>query len=190
MSKHKSNEWEFQGQVLIWINEQIARRPGLGLDKATQEPSKITPNRSDLVIWWNRAADSAFLTIELETPAVPINDPTLLWDASQKATRWGAACFAVYNMQTAELYKTPASGIATPADRVHQFPLNRLISGVDDWLDERKAVSLRADTLSIFDTAWELFAIKSERAVEIEASVFVDKLGARLQQLRSFSNPP
>ena len=189
MSKHKSSEWEFQGQVLTWINEQIARRPGLGLDKATQESSKITPKRSDLVIWWNRAANSAFLTIELKTPAVPINDPTLLSDASQKATRW-AACFAVSDIPSAELYKTPASGIATPADRVHQFPLNRLISGVDDWLDERKAVSLRADTLSIFDTAWELFAIKSERTVEIEASVFVDKLEARLQQLRSFSSLP
>ena len=106
MAKHKSNEWEFQGEVLTWINDQIARRPGLGLDKATQEPSKITPKRSDLVIWWNRAANSAFLTIELKTPDVPINDPEFLADASEKASRWGALCFAIWNMQAAELYKT------------------------------------------------------------------------------------
>ena len=118
MPKFKTNEWEFQGEVLTWINEQIKRRPGLGLDKATQEPSKITPQRSDLVVWWNRAAISAFLTIELKTPATPINDPKFLGDASEKASRWGAPCFAIWNMQTAELYKTPAKGTATPADRV------------------------------------------------------------------------
>ena len=157
MAKHKSNEWEFQGQVLTWINEQISRRPGLGLDKATQEPSKITLKRSDLVIWWNRAAGQAFFTVELKTPEVPINDPQLLNDASEKASRWGAPCFAIWNMQMAELYKTPTAGTATPADRVHQFPLNPLIGDVDDWLDEKKFLALRADTISIFETAWEKF---------------------------------
>ncbi len=186
MPKHKTNEWEFQGEVLTWINDQIARRRGLGFDKATQEPSKITPKRSDLIIWWNRAAGSAFLTIELKTPSVPINDPRLLSDASEKAARWGAACFAIWNMQMAELYKTPAAGIATPNDRVHLFAMNPLISTVDDWLDPKKALSLKADALTIFETAWEKFAIKSDQTVEIEASVFVDKLGGRLEQLRSF----
>lgn len=189
MPKHKSNEWEFQGEVLTWINEQIKRRPGLGLDKATQEPSKITPKRSDLVVWWNRAASSAFLTVELKTPAVPINDPKFLSDASEKASRWGAPCFAIWNMQAAELYKTPANGIATPADRVHVFALNPLISNVDDWLDPKKALSLKFDATAIFETAWEKFAIKSDQTIEIEASIFVDKLAGRLQQLRSFFHP-
>jgi len=143
MPKHKSNEWEFQGAVLTWINDQISHRPGLGLDKATQEPSKITPKRSDVVIWWNRAADNAFFTIELKTPEVPINDPKLLSDASEKATRWGAPCFAIWNMQMAELYRTPKEGTATPADRVHQFALNPLIASVDDWLDPKKGLALR-----------------------------------------------
>ncbi len=43
--------------------------------------------------------------------------------------------------------------------------------------------------MTIFETAWEKFAIKSDQSVEIEASVFVDKLGARLEQLRSFLQP-
>jgi methylase of polypeptide subunit release factors len=189
MPKHKSNEWEFQGQVLTWINEQISKRPGLGLDRATQEPSKITPKRSDLVIWWNRAASSAFFTVELKTPEVPINDPKLLSDASEKATRWGAPCFAIWNMQMAELYKTPEKGIATPADRVHPFPLNPLIGSVDDWLDTKKGLALKADAISIFETAWEKFAVKSEQTVEIEASVFVDKLAGRLEQLRTYLIP-
>ena len=155
------------------------------MDKATQEPSKITPKRSDLVVWWNRAAGAAFLTIELKTPAVPINDPTFLSDAAEKAARWDAPCFAIWNMQTAELYKTPQRTV-TPADRVHAFAMNPLIRTVDDWLDAEKALSLRADALTIFETAWEKFALKSDETVEIEASIFVDKLAARLQQLRPF----
>lgn len=189
MPKHRTNEWEFQGQVLTWINEQITRWPGLGLDKATQEPSRITPQRSDLVVWWNRAGNSAFLTIELKTPEVPITDPQFLADASNKASRWEAPCFAIWNMQVAELYKTPHDGVATPADCMHQFPMNPTVSSVDDWLDPKKALSLRVEALNIFETAWEKFALKSEQTVEIEASVFVDKLGARLNQLRSFLLP-
>jgi type I restriction-modification system DNA methylase subunit len=189
MPKHRTSEWEFQGQVLTWINEQITRRPGLGLDKATQEPSKITPQRSDLVVWWNRPANSAFLAIELKKPEVPITDPEFLADASRKASRWEAPCFAIWNMQVAELYKTPRDGIATPADCVHQFPMNPTVSSVDDWLDAKKALSLRVEALNIFETAWEKFAVKSDQTIEIEASVFVDKLGARLNQLRSFLLP-
>ena len=54
--KQYTNEWEFQGQVLIWLNDEIRKRLGLGLDKVTQEPSKITPKRNDLVVLWNRAS--------------------------------------------------------------------------------------------------------------------------------------
>ena len=186
MPKHHTNEWEFQGQVLTWINDQISRRPGLGLEKATIEPSKVTPKRSDLVVWWNRAALSAFFTLELKTPSTPINDPEFLADASRKATRWEAPCFAIWNMQMAELYMTPKLGTASPADRAQPFPLNPLVNTVDDWLVPKIALSLREDAIRIFETAWEKFTLKSEHTVEIEASVFVDKLAGRLKQLRSY----
>jgi hypothetical protein len=149
MIKHGTNEWEFQGQVLTWLNEQIALRPGLGLDRATQEPSKLTPKRNDLVVWWNRRANSAFLTFELKTPKTTLGDPSLLSDASEKASRWQAPCFAIWNMQAAELYRTPDTGIATPANRVHSFSMNTLISSVDDWLDPKKAGSLKSDAVNI-----------------------------------------
>lgn len=189
MPKHKTNEWEFQGDVLTWINEMIQKRPGLGLEKASQEPSKLTPKRNDLVIWRNRAAGNAFFTIELKTPEVPITDPILLADASEKAARWEAPCFAIWNMQSAELYRTPKQGTATPADRVHSFPINTLITSVDDSLDPKKRISLKADTIDIFETAWERFAAKPGVSVDIEASVFVDKLAGRLQQLKSHLIP-
>jgi hypothetical protein len=57
------NEWEFQGGVLKSLNREIGRRTGMGLEKATQEPSKATTKRNDLVAWFDRAAESALLTI-------------------------------------------------------------------------------------------------------------------------------
>ena len=64
---HRTNEWEFQGEVLHWLTEEISRRSGMGLDKATQEPSKLNLKRNDLVVWENRAAELAFLA----TPTDP-----------------------------------------------------------------------------------------------------------------------
>jgi hypothetical protein len=52
-------------------------------------------------------------------------------------------------MQAAELYRTPDTGIATPANRVHSFSMNTLISSVDDWLDPKKAGSLKSDAVNI-----------------------------------------
>lgn len=72
-AKKQSNELEFQGQVVTWLNEYIAKHPGLGLDRATQEkPHKTSSKRNDLVVWKDRAALIAFLTIELKTPTTPI----------------------------------------------------------------------------------------------------------------------
>ncbi len=188
MTKKKTNEQEFQGDVVTWINEEITRRPSIGLDKATQEPSKITMKRSDLVVWWNRAANHAFFTVELKTPSTPISDLSLLTDATKKAQSWDAPFFVIWNMQAAQLYQTPISGFATPDDRVYQFPQNIRIKDVEDWLDPKLAASLKKDAQSIFDKVWEQLAVKGSR-VEIEASVFVDRLARRLHQLRQFFEP-
>ena len=64
-----------------------------------------------------RAAEAAFLEIELKTPTTPITDPDLLDDATEKAQKFGAPYFAIWNMQAAELYLTPPVGQrVTPAD--------------------------------------------------------------------------
>src|ERR1051326_2667359 len=75
-TKKGSNELEFQGQVISWFNDYIAKHPTLALETATQEkPHKDSGKRNDLIIWRDRAAVIAFLTIELKTPATLINDP-------------------------------------------------------------------------------------------------------------------
>jgi len=86
-----TNELEFQGQLLEWLNIEIRRRAGLGLEKATQEkPRKTSGKRSDLVVWKNRASEEAFLAIELKTPDTTLTDPKFFNDAIEKAQFWRA----------------------------------------------------------------------------------------------------
>jgi hypothetical protein len=136
MARRKTNEMEFQGRALQWINEEIQRRPGLGLDKATQEkPRAASGKRNDLVVWVNRNAEAAFLEIELKTPDTSISDPTFLADAIEKAQQWNAPFFAIWNMREAELYRTPPPGKSTtPGDAIRTWRLDPLITSVDSPL--------------------------------------------------------
>ncbi len=190
MPKNMSNEWEFQGKVLSWLQEEIDLRPGLKLEQVTQEPSKITPKRSDLVVWKHRASSDAFLTFELKTPETPIQDAKLFSDASEKARKWGAQYFAIWNMKAAELYRVPSEpATASIADRVYQSPLNSKIGSVDDWLNGQLASELRSVALKLLDKAWALEAAHDAKLIEIEASVFVARLAERLKGLRSYLFP-
>lgn len=188
--RRTTNEWEFQGQALNWLNDEIRRRPGMGLDKTTQEPSKLTPRRNDLVMWIDRATESAFLTIELKTPDTPITDPKLLRDADAKAKQWRAPFFAIWNMQAAELYRTPPPPtVATPQDRIRTWPPDPLVRSVEDWLKAKAADSLRRRAIELLDSAWSARASDAGQAIAIDASVFVDRLAQRLSQIRAHIQP-
>lgn len=185
----RTNEWEFQGELLKWLNDEIRRRQGMGLEKATQEPPKIrlrsNPKRSDLVVWVNRDAEQAFLAFEIKTPDTPISDPGLFSDAWQKAQAWGAPYFAIWNMQAAELYRTPPPGtVATPNDCIHRWATDPLVGTVDDWLQPIAGDSLARRGREILDRAWQTAQAPSAH-VAIEASIFVERLAQHLTNLRS-----
>ena len=185
---HTSNELEFQGTVLSWLNQELNRRH-LGLELATQEPSKTDRRRNDLVVWRNRVSGHAFLTIELKTPATPITDLALLNDACQKAQRWEAPFFAIWNMQATELYRSPpGERPATPKDLLTQFPMIGRVRSVDDWIDPACREHLRERTLELLDAS---YAIACQEGIElrIDASVFVDRLATRIRELRAETVP-
>lgn len=188
-AKKKTSEWEFQGQLGTWLNEEIHARKGMGLDKATQEPSKITGHRSDLIVWRDRKAETALLALELKTPTTPLSNLSFFLDAERKAKAWGAPFFAVWNMQAAELYKTPPPGAAaTSADRLRSWPAEPLVKTVDDWLDIKPSQALHKRALEIFDAAWSTGASIISN-VTIDASIFVDRLGRRLDAIRAHIAP-
>ena len=48
-TRRKTNEMEFQGELLNWLNVEIKKRPGQHLDRATQEkPRSASGKRNDL----------------------------------------------------------------------------------------------------------------------------------------------
>src|SRR3954463_667385 len=184
-----TNEWEVQGQVLTWLNAEIKRRPGLGLDRATQEPSKVTPKRNDLVVWVSRQAEEVLLCLELKTPKTSISSPTLFVDAEAKARRWGAPFFAIWNMQSAELYRTPLDNRqADPTDRLFAWPTDPLIRNVSDWLEPGAQRSLHARAIEILDRAVEAH-LGDAAPFALEGSVFVERVGQRIVRLRNVIRP-
>ena len=184
--RNTTNELEFQGQVLGWINEELQKRPGLGLDKASQEkPRKISGKRSDLVIWKNRTAEVAFLAIELKTPATPINDPTFFADAIEKAQHWKAPYFAIWNMCAVELYETPKDKLVTPADVLKRWPLLTGVTKLDDWLRADVSKELRAQAVDIIQVAWDHAQKGQDSGYIIDAEIFVSRLSDSIHRLRA-----
>lgn len=184
-----TNEWEFQGQVLTWLNAEIKRRPGLGLDRATQEPSTVTPKRNDLVVWVSRQAEEALLCVELKTPLTPISSPTVFADAEAKARRWGAPFFAIWNMQSAELYRSSLGNRPSdPTDRLFAWEPDPLVRDVSDWLTTGPQLSLQRRTLELLDRAVEAH-LGGAAPFALEGSVFVDRVSQRILRLRNLIRP-
>jgi methylase of polypeptide subunit release factors len=180
-----TGELEFQGAVVTWMNEDAKRRVGLGIDIVTQEPHKGDRKRNDLVVWKDRSAHQALATLELKTPATPITDPVFLLDACRKAQNFGAPVFAVWNMQAAELYRTPPVGTdATPIDRIKVYPLLTEIRDVEDWLDADGRRVLQKRALEILDDSWENATSSASLEFPLESSVFVERLLQRVAELR------
>lgn len=67
-----TNEWEFQGEAISWVNTFIEGRP-LGFDRATQEFTNADGRRSDLILWTNHAQRDAILAVELKRPDLSLD---------------------------------------------------------------------------------------------------------------------
>lgn len=185
-TRKQSNELEFQGQVIVWLNEEIKKRPGLKLEKATQEkPRKVGGKRSDLIVWSDRANEIAFLAIELKTPTTPINDPVFFADAIEKAQHWKAQYFSLWNMRELEVYATPALGSSVlPTDALRRSSLPLAITQVEEWLKPAFAAELRNQAIEILDSAITHHATGQVAGHTIDAEIFVSRLTDVIGKLR------
>jgi methylase of polypeptide subunit release factors len=186
-SKRRStNEMEFQGQVVTWLNENISKHSGMGLDKATQEkPRSSSGKRNDLVVWKSRVSLIAFLSFELKTPDTPISDAVFLADAIEKAQHWGSPYFVIWNMQEAELYPTPVEGShVTPSDRLHHWPQSTGCNQLEDWLKPEVSARLKRQIDEILDKAWDHSISKGSLGVVLDAEIFVTRISTAIHSLR------
>jgi methylase of polypeptide subunit release factors len=185
-TKKGSNELEFQGQVISWFNDYIAKHPTLALETATQEkPHKDSGKRNDLIIWRDRAAVIAFLTIELKTPATLINDPTFFADALDKARHWHSRYFALWNMRELQVYETvPAPHVPLPTDAIHRSTHPLAVKQVEDWIKPNLRKDLERQAIEILGAAvtHSISGIKVGHAIDPE--LFVSRLTDALASLR------
>lgn len=180
----KTNEMEFQGRAAVWLCELIKIRRYTMLEVATTEkPGETNAKRNDLVVWKNRAALDAFLTIELKTPETPIHDPVFFNDALSKAKRWGAPFFCLWNMQRAELYLTPGPDAAPPASPISSVNTTEPIKSVEDWLVPDKESSLKNALWEIAESAI-LHSFDGSAHFAVEAEVFAARLEHTIREVR------
>ena len=184
--RKQTNELEFQGQVIVWLNEEIKKRPGLNLDRATQEkPRQLSGKRSDLIVWSDRVSEIAFLAIELKTPTTPINDAVFFADAIEKSRHWKAAYFALWNMRELEVYRTPsADHNVLPNDAIYRSSLPLAITQVEDWLKPSFANELRTQAVAILDTAITHSVTGEVKGHRLDTEIFVSRLTTAIDELR------
>ena len=180
-----SNEWEFQGEAITWVNAFLASHP-VGLDMATQEFANADGRRSDLTIWKNHGARIAVLTAELKTPVVSMGDIKYQRDAVRKAQLLNSPYLALWNIKELKLFKTPASPRKDllPEDFLHEWEPDPLIRSVADWLTPAAKARLRDRANDLVIRLNDLLTTGAIARTVVEATVFVSFLTERVRLLR------
>ncbi|MCG6551883.1 MAG: N-6 DNA methylase [Candidatus Magnetominusculus sp. LBB02] len=187
MSDIKSNEREFQGQVISWLNEFL-KDGGYPFEIATSETSvKVAENETnfpDVGLWVNRQANQGFCGWELKTPATPVDDKELLAAASKKARAMRADYFVTCNMRDAVIWRTPLSGDVSKEHRYKTYPTIVQISSPDDlWVVPSQQL-LKSMIKGIL---YDLSTIAREGhlyLIDVDSTFFVHELSEAVKVIR------
>jgi len=179
MPDFKSNELEFQGFVIGWLNSFLASG-SYPFDTATPNTSlKVldTTKYPDVLLWINYTSKMGYCGWELKTPTTKADDPKLLKDASGKAQTMGAEYFVTWNMRDAIIWRTPKPGETVKAEnREKQYPQLIDINGVEDLKNEQNKIALKQRTKEILDDLTTLKNKGTLVSVIATPTFFVKKL--------------
>ena len=180
MLEIRSNEREFNSQVITWLNEFV-RGGSYPFDNVTGETSvkvaRETTKFPDVQVWLNRAAKQGFCGWELKPPSIPADDSTLLENAAAKARAMSADHFVTWNMRNAILWRTPQSGMPVSAEnRVKEYsPIPHISTPEDMWVKPNDTL-LKERAREILD---DLKTIKYDghlHQIEADTTFFVARL--------------
>ncbi|MDP2920607.1 MAG: N-6 DNA methylase, partial [Dehalococcoidia bacterium] len=187
MPDYKSNEYEFQGMVVGWLNEFLAAE-SYPFDTATQNPSLKTGESKtqfpDIQLWINYQAKLGFCGWELKTPKTKADDSTLLEDAAEKAHAMKAEYFVTWNMRDTIIWTTPNIGERVKAEhRRKQYPALYQINSADDLKNEVHKISLKNRAKEILDDLTVLKNKGTLQSITADDTFFVKKLRAAVDSL-------
>lgn len=186
MPSFKSNEWEFQGMVVGWLNEFLATG-SYPFDTATANTSLKVPDSTkypDVLLWINYTANSGYCGWELKPPAIKADDTDLLKNAVEKARTMQAAYFVTWNMHEAIIWQTPKPNeIVKAENRVKQYPSLYAINNVNDLKNEQNKIALKNRAREILDDLASLKNKGTLHSVIAEPTFFVKKLRLAVESL-------
>jgi hypothetical protein len=179
MPSFKSNEWEFQGMVVGWLNEFLATG-SYPFDTATANTSLKVPDSTkypDVLLWINYTANSGYCGWELKPPTIKADDTELLKNAVEKAHTMQADYFVTWNMRDAIIWQTPKPNEIVKAEhRVKQYPSLYAINNVEDLKNEQNKISLKDRAKEVLD---DLASLKNKGTLSSTVATptfFVKKL--------------
>ncbi|MFB3895821.1 MAG: class I SAM-dependent DNA methyltransferase [bacterium] len=185
----KTNEREFSGQVVSWLN-QILQSGNYPFETVTGETSIRIKEEStrypDTAIWLDRKAGIAFCFAELKTPDTPATDQPTLDLAAKKARAVGANFFLTWNMRDAVLWRTP-KGIrhnVVEWDRIKYYPALAKIASIEDLWDKHKLPAIKDRAKEIIDDLVELYQDGHLKQIEPDTTYFVARLTEAVQALQ------
>jgi len=143
MPEIKTNEREFENQLISWFNE-ILRIGCHEAKEATGETSvKDTITQfPDIVLWKSREEKKAIASIELKNTTVPIDDAELLENGMQKAINLSCKYLITWNVRETAIWDISKGR----PDRIHKYPVIISIRTIQDILrpDAQNALKARA----------------------------------------------
>jgi hypothetical protein len=176
MADIHTNEREFQGQVVSWLNQFISAG-GTPFDQATAETSLTGDVRgfTDVILWLNRDAKDPFCLMELKTPETYVKDSVLLKDALRKARALPVQYFVTWNMQELIVWGIKEEGREYAA-LPKRYPTLDMIQTSDDWTVDYKRRALETLCKELLeDLAW-LQRHKQITRIPLDATFFVGRL--------------
>ncbi len=186
MTEIKSNEPEFSGQVVSWLNEFVCGG-SYPFDVVTGETSiksvGETTKFPDVQIWLNREAKQGFCGWETKPPTIRADDPVLLENAAAKARAMNADHFVTWNMRNAILWRTPQPLLpVSSTDRVKEYPAI-VVSKPEDMWDKSIGARLKERAAEILGDLKTLYYDHTLHQIETDTTFFVGRLGKAVESL-------
>lgn len=192
MTRVKTTEREFTGQVIFWLNEAISQG-SYPFERASSEASlKVSStetNFPDIQVWLNREAGMCFCGWELKTPSTPADDEDLLEGAATKARAMNADYFVTWNMRDAIIWRTPNR--IERVTREHRSKTYRpivVVTNAEDLRVASKRELLRGRAREILHDLSILHRVGHLHLVDVDSTFFVHILSEAVKTLRPLIN--
>ncbi|WP_040334544.1 HsdM family class I SAM-dependent methyltransferase [Candidatus Magnetobacterium casense] len=188
MADFKSNEREFTGQVVLWLNESLGEE-GYPFEVVSSEASLRDAEDStlfpDVIVWLNRQSQQGFCGWELKTPSTAVDDRELLENAARKARAIHADYFVTWNMVEAIIWRTPLYPDQMSREhRLKTYAPITVVTTPDDLWVESKRLLLRAKAKEILNDLATLSREGHLHLIDVDSTYFVYELSKAVETLR------